>query len=312
MQDIGGDGFFFATIRSYRYKGWVNAMFVPYTVLFALAAIVSLVSFLVNGRILLLRCRQHGVAFAPGPLGLGKQNTVGGVDVPANSAMSELKAKFDLHRFERRRHICGLLLGLLEDLPLGAPLFALRKHQTIGIGLCWLDTVCAVAGTMNSLFVIRSVIECVDLATGAKSTVSSTCDIQPGQLTFMLLSLLTSALMLGMKLASVEIIRLEQQEMSRMEAERDMMLRELQEELKAVVGSPEEAREVEKVFRAAAAAESAECQARVAAADPATAVASQSSQQKLRSGIDKRGTQSPAVVLEMTTFEIGMIPECGR
>jgi hypothetical protein len=133
---------------------------------------------------------------------------------------------------------------------LGAPLFALRKHQTIGSGLCWLDTVCAVAGTMNSLFVIRSVIECVDLATGAKSTVSSTCDIQPGQLTFMLLSLLTSALMLGMKLASVEIIRLEQQEMSRMEAERDTMLRELQEELQAAVGSPEEARQVEKVFTA--------------------------------------------------------------
>jgi hypothetical protein len=38
--------------------------------------------------------------------------------------------------------------------------------------------------------------------------------------------------------------------MSRMEAERDTMLRELQEELQAAVGSPEEAREVEKVFTA--------------------------------------------------------------
>ena len=133
MQDIGGDGFFFATIRSYRHKEWVDAMFVPYTVLFALAAIISLVSFLVNGRILLLRCRQHGVAFAPSSLGLGKRNTVGGVNVPANSAMSELKTKFDLHRFERRRHICGLLLGLLEDLPLGAPLASLHEHQTMKV-----------------------------------------------------------------------------------------------------------------------------------------------------------------------------------
>jgi hypothetical protein len=66
----------------------------------------------------------------------------------------------------------------------------------------------------------------------------------------MLLSLLTSALMLGMKLASVEIVRLKQQEMSRMEAEHDTMLRELQDELQAAVGSPEEAREVEKVFAA--------------------------------------------------------------
>jgi hypothetical protein len=160
-----------------------------------------------------------------------------------------------------------------------------------------------VAGTMNSLFVIRSVIECVDLATGAKSTISSTCDIQPGQLMLMLLSLLTSSLMLGMKLASVEIVRLEQQEMSRMEAERDAMLRKLQEELKA--------REVAKVFAAAAASESAECQACVAAANPATSVPSQSSRD-CRQGIDKRGTQSRTVVLEMTTFEIGMMPECGR
>ena len=236
MQDIGGDGFFFATIRSYRHKGWVDAMFVPYTVLFALAAIVSLVSLLVNGRILLLRCRQNGVAFVPGPLG--------------SRAMSDLKSKFDLHRFERWRHICGLLLGLLEDLPLGAPLFPLLEHQPIGSGLYWLDTVCAVAGTMNSLFVIRSVIECVDLATGAKSTISSTCDLQSGQLALMLLSLLTSALMLGMKLASVEIVRLKQQEMSRMEAEHDRMLRELQEELQEALGSREEAHEVAKVFTA--------------------------------------------------------------
>ena len=88
MQDIGGDGFFFATIRSYRHKGWVDAMFVPYTVLFALAAIVSLASSLINGRIILLRCRQHGIAFAPGPLGSAKRNSVGGVDVPANAAPS--------------------------------------------------------------------------------------------------------------------------------------------------------------------------------------------------------------------------------
>jgi hypothetical protein len=116
---MGGDGFFFATIRSFRHKEWVDAMFVPYTVLFALATVVSLVSLLVNGRILLLRCRSHGTS--PGPGGPGKQSSVGGVAVlMSHPSLSAMKAKFDLHRFERWRHICSLLLGLLEDLPLGA------------------------------------------------------------------------------------------------------------------------------------------------------------------------------------------------
>ena len=38
--------------------------------------------------------------------------------------------------------------------------------------------------------------------------------------------------------------------MDRMEAERDTMLQELQEELEASLGSPEEAHEVEKIFAA--------------------------------------------------------------
>jgi hypothetical protein len=68
----------------------------------------------------------------------------------------------------------------------------------------------------------------------------------------------------------------------------------------------------EAKMAAAAAAESAECRARVAAANPAAAVASQSPQQTLRSGMNKRGTHSRTVLLEMTTFEIGVMPECGR
>ena len=143
MQDFAGDAFFFATIRSYRHKEWVDAMFLPYTVLFALAAMVSLVSFLVNGRILLLRCHSHGSASAPGPLGSGRRHSVGGVLVPANSAMSELKAKFEMHRFERLRLLCGLLLGLLEDLPLGLPLFV--------SSLCFHCTVVCVARTRHRL-----------------------------------------------------------------------------------------------------------------------------------------------------------------
>jgi hypothetical protein len=123
VQDIGGDSFFFATIRSYRHKAWVDAMFVPYTLLYTLAAMGSLLSLGLNGYILLLRCRNHGavVPSASGPSGHGRRQTVGGVEVPLNRGrMSELKTKFDLQRFERWRHICGLLLGLLEDLPMGA------------------------------------------------------------------------------------------------------------------------------------------------------------------------------------------------
>jgi hypothetical protein len=108
---------------------------------------------------------------------------------------------------------------------------------------------------MNGVFVTRSVIECIDAATadvGSAGTKPSICDLplQPGQLTILMLSLLTSAIMLGSKLASFEIVRLKQQEMDRMEAERDTMLHELQEELEASLGTPEEAHEVEKIFAA--------------------------------------------------------------
>jgi hypothetical protein len=107
---------------------------------------------------------------------------------------------------------------------------------------------------MNGVFVTRSVVECIDAATkegaGSTGTKPGVCDLQPGQLTLLMLSLLTSAIMLGSKLASFEIVRLKQQEMDRMEAERETMLHELQEELEASLGSPEEAHEVEKIFAA--------------------------------------------------------------
>jgi hypothetical protein len=136
VQDIGGDSFFFATIRSYRHKAWVDAMFVPYTVLFTLAAMVSLLSLGLNGYILLLRCRDHGAVVPSGPSGHGRRETVGGVEVPlTRGRMSELKTKFDLHRFERWRHICGLLLGLLEDLPMGALLWHCENTEQSGAPL---------------------------------------------------------------------------------------------------------------------------------------------------------------------------------
>jgi hypothetical protein len=107
---------------------------------------------------------------------------------------------------------------------------------------------------MNGVFVTRSVVECIDAATkegvGSTGTKPSICDLQPGQLTLLMLSLLTSAIMLGSKLASFEIVRLKQQEMDRMEAERDTMLQELQEELEASLGTPGEVHEVEKIFAA--------------------------------------------------------------
>jgi hypothetical protein len=136
VQDIGGDSFFFATIRSYRHKAWVDAMFVPYTLLFTLAAMVSLLSLGLHGYILLRRCRDHGAVVPSGPSGQGRPTSVAGVEVPLTRSaplnrdrMSELKTKFDLHRFERWRHICGLLLGLLEDLPMGALLWLCEKSN---------------------------------------------------------------------------------------------------------------------------------------------------------------------------------------
>ncbi len=225
-------------------------MFVPYTLLFTLAAMGSLLSLGLHGYILLLRCRNHGavVPSASGPSGQGRRETVGGVEVPLNRGrMSELETKFDLHRFERWRHICGLLLGLLEDLPMGALLWHCENTKQSEVRS--FD-----AGIMNGVFVTRSVVECIDAATkegvGSTGTKPSICDLQPGRLTLLMLSLLTSAIMLGSKLASVEIVRLKQQEMDRMAAERDTMLHELQEELEASLGSPGEAHEVEKIFAA--------------------------------------------------------------
>jgi hypothetical protein len=239
VQDIAGDCFFFATIRSYRHKGWVDAMFLPYTLLFTLAAMLSLSSIGLHGYILLLRCRDHGAVVSPSRL----------VSVAAqerSNSIKTLKSKFDLHRFERWRHICGLLLGLLEDLPMGALLLHCENSEQSEVRP--LD-----AGIMNGVFVARSVIECIDAAnagggsTGAKSSI---CDLMPRQLTLLMLSLSTSAIMFGSKLASVEIVSLKRHEMDRIEAERDTMLRELQAELEASLGSPEEVHEVEKIFAA--------------------------------------------------------------
>ena len=254
VQDIGGDSFFFATIRSYRHKAWVDAMFVPYTVLYTLAAMGSLLSLGLHGYILLRRCRDHGAVVPSGPSGHGRPISVAGVEVsltreaPLNlGQMSKLKIQFDLRRFERWRHICGLLLGLLEDLPMGALLWHCENTKQSEVRS--FD-----AGTMNGVFVTRSVVECIDAATkegvGSTGTKPSICDLQPGQLTLLMLSLLTSAIMLGSKLASFEIVRLKQQEMDRMEAERDTMLHELQEELEASLATPGEAHEVEKIFAA--------------------------------------------------------------
>ncbi len=49
-----------------------------------------------------------------------------------------------------------------------------------------------------------------------------------------------------------------------------------------------------------------------AVAKPATAVPSQPSQLTLRSGIGDTRAQPGRAVLEVTTFGIGMLPECGR
>ena len=64
---------------------------------------------------------------------------------------------------------------------------------------------------------------------------------------------------------------------------------------------------------AAAAAEAVEDGAVAAAvAKPATAVPLQPSQLNLRSGIGDNPAQPGRAVLEVMTFEIGMLPECGR
>ena len=43
-EDLAGDTFSFLTVRKFAFKGWVNALVIPYTVLYAIACAASLLS----------------------------------------------------------------------------------------------------------------------------------------------------------------------------------------------------------------------------------------------------------------------------
>jgi hypothetical protein len=115
---------------------------------------------------------------------------------------------------------------------------------------------------MNTIYIVRTMTECVDTFDGDKS--HRVCDLDPSTTLFLLLSTpaptvfaghvcdtcfvpivgtITSAAMLGFKLAHVEVLKLKWDEQKRLEAEREALIGELEEAL-----SPELALRVEAII----------------------------------------------------------------
>jgi len=121
-QDLAGDAFFFHTVYQFKYKEWVSAMLVPYTVLFAAACCVSLSAGFIKFRLFVGKWRSRGVH------GQSKKrrSSLGGVPISpqlsAHSTVSDLKERFDYHRLERYKYYGYLLVAVFEDLPMGTAL----------------------------------------------------------------------------------------------------------------------------------------------------------------------------------------------
>jgi hypothetical protein len=121
-QDLAGDAFFFHTVYQFKYKGWVSAMLVPYTVLFAAACCVSLSTCLVKFRLFVYKWRSRGVHGQSEK----RRSSLGGVPISphlsAHRSVRSLKDRFDVHRLERYQYYGYLLVAVFEDLPMGTAL----------------------------------------------------------------------------------------------------------------------------------------------------------------------------------------------
>jgi hypothetical protein len=120
LQDLAGDAFFFHTLYKSKYKEWVRMMLVPYAVLFAAACCVSLLAGLVKLRLFIGKWRSRRDSSD----GRGqKRLSLGGVQISPHMsghfAVGELKERFDVHRLERYKYGCYLLVAVFEDLPMG-------------------------------------------------------------------------------------------------------------------------------------------------------------------------------------------------
>jgi len=150
-------------------------------------------------------------------------------ELSEGEAVNSLRDRFDLHQLERYKYYCYFLVALFEDIPLGA---------------------------MNTYFFLRTVLECVETFHGDKST--RVCDLDFRATLVLLLSTpldpgrhvigrsdgrdraggdlwlplaaatMTSAAMLGFKLAQAEALKREIDEHKRLEKERTALVAELE------------------------------------------------------------------------------------
>jgi hypothetical protein len=155
-------------------------------------------------------------------------------------------------------------VAVFEDLPMGTALLLAMMRLPASAEPVPAVSRATRTGTMNTIYIVRSVTECV--GTFDKSEKSErVCDLDVSTTFFLFLStpvltvlacstcaapaslrlpgLLTSAAMLGFKLAHVEILKLSLDEQKRLEAERAALIAELEDTL-----SPELALQVEVIM----------------------------------------------------------------
>ncbi len=132
--DICGDTFFVIQVQTYRNKSWLSSLYIPYMVVFILAASVSLVSILAKALLFVGKLRTRAKAISAADRSLrASRISIGGVQVSAeladNAQVAELKSRFDSLKVEHTRYLCYILLLLLEDIPMGS----LRYAATLAV-----------------------------------------------------------------------------------------------------------------------------------------------------------------------------------
>ncbi len=258
LQDVAGDAIFLRSVLESRKKEWVRAMLVPYAVFFASACTASLMATFVKLCLFIKKWRARtGRGNGPGQT-LGSMKI--SPDISGHDAVAALKDRFDLHRLEKYKLYSYLLLAAFEDIPLGtnppddsvAPPCQASRPIT-----CDADT-----GAMNTIYIIRAMVECVEAFSSPKN--EGVCDLDESTTLLLVFStpalptlpcapvrtrapqrlpgILTSAAMLGFKLAQIEILKLKLDEEKRLEQERANLIVELEAAL-----SPEMARQVEDI-----------------------------------------------------------------
>jgi hypothetical protein len=195
--DICGDTFFVIQVQTYRNKSWLSSLYIPYMVVFILAASVSLVSILTKALLFVgkLRTRAKAISAADRSSRVSRIS-IGGVQVSAqladNAQVAELKSRFDSLKVEHTRYLCYILLLLLEDIPMGSLRYAatlavcawrdgllLPPSGAAALLAAWAVVPCVraalaynmhvahnvrMSGVLNTIYLYRSIVECVESA----------------------------------------------------------------------------------------------------------------------------------------------------